>query len=170
MQEKKKRGSNAGSLIGTAFFILIFLARPIISFVRNTLGGSLSLPANLTDLIPIAVGAVVVVTIAVSAVRALGRSRQSDERLPTGSAPPRMPGAPLPPFGGPQMPGLPTTITPRMPSAPSSTPTPARRGQPSVPSTPRFEPIFNPRVLLFGIIGLVVLGGLALVVLGQSLP
>jgi hypothetical protein len=163
VQEKKKRGSNIGSLVGPLIFILIFLARPLIGLFRNITGGTLSLPANLTDLIPIAVGAIVVITIAVSAVRALGRTRRGDERLPTDMSTPRTPNTSMPPFSGPQAPRLPNTL----PARPTK---PARLGQASTPATPRFEPILNPRVVIFGIVGLVLLGVLALVVLGLSLP
>jgi hypothetical protein len=47
---------------------------------------------------------------------------------------------------------------------------PTSGGKPALPAPPRFEPIVNPRVLAFGIAGLLVLGAIGLVVLGFSLP
>jgi hypothetical protein len=152
MQQKKRRG-NWSSLIGSAILILVFAGGPLLRIVRQMFGGSITLPSNLANLIPIAFAALVVLSIAVSVVRALGSAnRGGDARLPTGT----------PPFGGPNTP-MPPPVAPRMPQS-------VRGGQPKLPSPPRFEPVINPRIVVVGVVGLALLGALGVVVLGISLP
>jgi hypothetical protein len=164
MREKKKRGFNIGSLIGWLIFILAFAGAPLLRLLRQVFSGSgVTLPANINTLIPLAVAGLVVLSIAISAVRAIGSSRRGDDRLPTGTSPPQG-GAPMPPFAGPSAPRMP-------PAAPQPRAfMPPNGGMSKLPTAPRFEPMFNPRVVVFGIVGLVVLGGLLLLVLGLSLP
>ena len=180
MQEKKKRRFNWGSAIGWLIFILIFAGRPLLQLLQQRVGGSVALPVNLTNLIPLAFAALVVLSIAISAVRALGGANRgrADTRLPTSMpAPPpsRGPGAPLPPFGGPATPGLPPIQTlprsspPVQPNAPRAFTMPSG-DQPKLPTPPRFEPVISPRILLFGILGLIALGLLGMLVLGLSVP
>ena len=166
MREKKKRGFNLGSVIGPLIFILAFAGGPLLRLLRQALSGSgVSLPPNLSTLIPIAVAGVVVLSIAIAAVRALGNSR-GDDRLPTGMNPAQRSNTPLPPFVGPSAPRMPTaTPQPRAFTLPTSS-----QSQGKLPTAPRFEPVISPRVIALGVVGLVVLGGLFLVVLGLSLP
>ena len=168
MGENRKRNRiNWGSLIGWLIFILIIAGGPLARLIGRAVGGSVSLPANW---LPILIGTLVVLSIVVSAVRALGTTVRSrgDVRLPTdASAPPRAPSAPMPPFGGPA--GLPQQ-PPAPPATPRSFTLPPDRAAPRLPPAPRFEPVINPRILLLGILGLILLGGAALVVLVGSLP
>jgi hypothetical protein len=155
MQEnKKKRGTNWSSAIGWLIFILVVAGGPLLNLLRSALGGVISLPANL---LPILIGGLVVLSMLVSAVRAIGGSRrnQSDTRLPTGNAP-------MPPFAGPTAPRMPTSVP--MPQAYN----PAARDQ-RLPSAPRFEPVFNPKIIALGIVGVLVLAGAALLI-GVALP
>jgi hypothetical protein len=89
-------------------------------------------------------------------VRSVGRSRQSDTRLPTG-------GPPLPPFAGPAGPAIPPSASLPRPYLPAS-------GDGRLPSAPRFEPVINPKILAFGIVGALVLAGAALLIFGLLLP
>ena len=174
MQDKKKRGFNWGSVVGWLIFILIFAGAPLLRLLRQMVGGSVTLPANLTNLIPLAFAALVVLSIVASAVRALGNASRggADTRLPTGTpAPPsRGPSAPLPPFGGPSAPGMPPIQSLPQQQSPRAFTMPASSSQPKMPPPPRFEPVISPRILVIGILGLIVLGLLGMLVLGQNLP
>ena len=167
MREKKKRGFNLGSVIGPLIFILAFAGGPLLRLLRQVLSGSgVSLPPNLSTLIPIAVAAVVVLSIAIAAVRSIASSRAGDDRLPTTMSPPQRANTPMPPFVGPSAPRMPPAASqPRAFTLPTSS-----QSQSKLPTAPRFEPVISPRVIMFGVVGLVVLGGLFLVVLGLSLP
>jgi hypothetical protein len=154
MQEKKKRGTNWGSAIGWLIFILVVAGGPLLNLLRSALGSTVNLPPNL---LPMLIGGLVALSILISVVRSLAGSRrnQSDTRLPTGNAP-------MPPFAGPATPRIPAS-TP----VPQTYRPPARDQQ--LPSAPRFEPVLNPKVVALGIVGVLLLVGLALVV-GFVLP
>jgi hypothetical protein len=172
MQNNKKKRSGWGSAIGWLIFILIFARGPITRLVQSALSGSsgtFTLPTNLSTLIPLAVAAVVVLTIAASAVRAIGGRRGQDERLPTGTQPPRPMSLPMPPFGGPSAPIMPPARA-AQPSSPRAFTMPAAGSQQQLPTAPRFEPIISPRIVLLGIAGLVALGALGLFMLGLLVP
>jgi hypothetical protein len=155
MQENnKKRGTSWSSAIGWLIFILVVAGGPLINLLRSTLGGTVNLPANL---LPILIGGLVALSILVSAVRSLAGARrnQGDTRLPTS--------APMPPFAGPAAPRLPpSTIVPQSYS-------PAGRDQ-RLPNAPRFEPVINPKIVAFGIVGVLLLAGAALLLSGFVLP
>jgi hypothetical protein len=163
---RKRRGFNWNSAIGWIIFLAIVLARPLYQVLQPLLGGNVTLPANLTSLIPIAIGGLVVLSVVVAALRAIGNAtRSSSPQLPTdASRPVRPPSAPMPPFGG---------ASPRQPPA-----TPSPRGFTMPPGsasqqrlqTPRFDPLINPLILVIGVLGLVVLGGAALFLLVQGGP
>jgi hypothetical protein len=158
---RKRGGINWGSLIGWVIFILVIAGGPLINLLRRTLGSAITLPANLPSLIPIAISGLVVLSIIVAAVRALGGGRASSApRLPTDlSRPSRLPGAPM---RGPQRP--PSTPSPRAFTMPASS-APQQR----LPAT-RFDPVISPAVLAIGILGLLVLGGAALLFFAQGGP
>jgi hypothetical protein len=152
MQEnKKKRGTNWSSAIGWLIFILVVAGGPLLNLLRSALGGAITLPSNL---LPILIGGLVVLSILISAVRSIGGSRrgQSDTRLPTGNTP-------MPPFGGPAAPRMPPT---------SVRYSPPNRDQ-RLPSVPRFEPVFNPTIVALGVVGVLLLIGAALLI-GFVLP
>ena len=161
---RKRRGFNWSSAIGWIIFLAIVVARPLYQVLRPLLGG-LSLPGNLTSLIPIAIGGLVVLTVVVAALRAIGTAtRSSSPSLPTElGRPARPPSAPMPPFGG---------AASRPPAAPSPrafTMPPGSAPQPRL-STPRFDPLINPLILVIGIVGLLALGGVGLFLLAQGGP
>jgi hypothetical protein len=163
---RKRRGFNWSSAIGWIIFLAIVAGRPLYQLLRSTLGANLALPANLTALIPIAIGGLVVLSVVVAALRAIGNAtRSSSPQLPTElgrSA--RSPSAPMPPFGGaaPRVP--PAASSPRSFTMPPSSTPPQRL------STPRFDPLINPLILVIGVVGLLVLGGAGLFLLAQGVP
>jgi hypothetical protein len=154
---RKRRRPNWSSAIGWIIFLLIVAGQPIYRLLRSVLGGNLALPGNLSSLIPIAIGGLVVLTVVVAALRAIGNAtRSSSPQLPTElGRPVRPPSAPMPPFGGrpPQPPAIPA---PRAFTLPSGSAPPQRL------SAPRFDPLINPLILAIGVLGLLVLGGAAL--------
>ncbi len=156
MQENnKQRGASWSSVIGWLIFILVVAGGPLLSLLRGALGGVVNLPSNL---LPMLIGGLVALSILVSVVRSLGGSRrsQSDTRLPTGSAS-------RPPFAGPAAPRMPpSTAVPQSYS-------PAGSDQ-RLPSTPRFEPVINPKIVALGIVGVLLLAGAVLLLAGFALP
>jgi hypothetical protein len=163
---RKRRGFNWSSAIGWIIFLAIVAGRPIYQLLSSIPGANLSLPANLPSLIPIAIGGLVVLSVVVAALRAIGNAtRSSSPSLPTDpGSPARPPSAPMPPFGG---------AAPRQPTAapsPRSFTMPPGSAPPPRLSTPRFDPLINPLILVVGIVGLLVLGGAGLFLLAQGGP
>jgi len=159
---RKRGGINWSRLIGWVIFILVIAGGPLLNLLSRTLGGAVALPANLPSLIPIAIGGLVVLSIIVSAVRALGGGGRASSvpRMPTDlGGPSRLPPAPT---RGPQRPQ--STPAPRAFTMPSSS-APQQR----LPAT-RFDPVISPVVLAIGVIGLLVLGGAALLFFAQGGP
>jgi len=161
MQNKPKRRTNWGNLIGWIIFLLVVAGGPLLSMLSSALGRGGSLPRNL---VPILIGALVALSVLVSAVRALANSARSrsDTRLPTTmSTPQRPPSAPMPPFGGTQP--LPQRRA-SPPASPRGFTLPPSSAPARLPPAPGFEPVINPTILVLGIVGLIVLGGVALFV------
>ena len=170
-QDKPKRGRfNWGSVIGWLIFIAVVAGGPLLNLLRRVLGAGAPLPVNLSNLLPILIGGLVVLSIVVSAVRALNNSMRSsgDTRLPTGTTgQARPPSAPMPPFGGAQrQPQRP----PNLPSSPRAFTLPPGSRPPMPPQVPRFEPVITPLILTLGILGLLALGGAALFFFAQGGP
>src|SRR5690242_14122668 len=141
-ENRKRRGFNLSSAIGWLIFILVIAGGPIINLLRRVLGGAVTLPTNLTSLLLIAIGGLVVLSMVVSVLRALGGSKRSTARLPTEIGPPaRPPSAQMPPFGGASQRPPAAPASPRAFTMPPSG-TPQQRT-----SAPRFEPIFNPLIV-----------------------
>jgi hypothetical protein len=163
---RKRRGFNWSSAIGWIIFLVIVAGGPLLRFLRSALGSNLALPANLPALLPFVIGGLVVLTVVVAALRAIGNAtRSSGPQLPTDLGQPmRPPSMPMPPFGG---------TMPRQPPAASSprsfTMPPGSAPQQRL-SAPRFDPLINPLILIVGIIGLLVLGGVGLFLLAQGGP
>ena len=155
MQDNKKRRTSWSSAIGWLIFILVIAGGPLLNFLRGALGGVVNLPANL---LPLLIGGLVALSILVSVVRSLGGGQrgQGDTRLPTGSAP-------MPPLAGPTAPRMP-------PPGPRAFTMPATSRQASLPPPPRFEPVINPKILAFGIVGALLLAVAGLLLLGLALP
>ena len=165
---RKRRQFNLSSLIGWLIFILVIAGGPILNLLRRVFSGVVTLPANLTSWLPIAIGALVVLSVVVSALRALNnanRGANTPTRLPTELGRPAPPNASMPPFGGQ------ASRSQRLPTNPPPGPfTPPGNAPPPQLSQPRFDPLFNPAIIAVGMVGLLVLGGLALFVLGQGAP
>ena len=158
MPERKKKKSTASSVMSGILFLLFIAGGPILRLLRSLFGGTVALP-NIGTMLPLIVGVLVALGVLVAIGRAIGRATQgrSDTRLPTNMQ--------VPSSGeGPQLPAA-RTMTMRPPSVANSLPHAAERSVP-LPSTPRFDPIFPPALVLVGIVGLLMLAGVALVVLG----
>jgi hypothetical protein len=165
----QQRGRGGNGWIGwVIFFLLIFGSRllpPIAGWLTQLTGFTITPPMLIVGLIALSV----VGSLAGSVGRQISRARASGEtRLPTPLAPPASQAPPAARPAPPRTPGsLPPTLSvdklppPRLPS-----------GEQKLPSPPRFEPIIDPRVLTFGILGLLGLGAIFLVLLaiGGALP
>lgn len=146
MQEKKPKRPGWSQAIGWLIFLLAVAGGPIINTLRRLLAGSVSLPSS-GNLLPLLIGGLVLLSVVVSLVGAAARAGSRGEtRLPTGVPP----SSTLPPM--------------RLPSAPKLP------GGSQQPSTPRFDPIFNPRIVAFGIVGLVAIGLIGLLALQVGAP
>ncbi len=158
MNNRNRRRMNMSSLIGWLIFVLVLAGGPIFRLISQALPGTLNLPANLPTLL---IGGLVILSILVSVIRAVGGNvqRRGDQRLPTTPSPARQMNAPMPPFSGPP---VRTIGRPSMPSMQS------HRERP--PTVPQFDPLVSPRIVGIAVVGLLVLGGLVLVlVIGNIL-
>lgn len=152
MNNRNRRRMNLSSLIGWLIFILVLAGGPIFRLIGRALNGTVNVPANLPILL---IGGLVVLSILVSVLRAVGSNvqRRGDIRLPTTPATPARPmNAPMPPFRGPAG----TTINLQSLQQ--------RSARERLPVTPQFEPLINPRLVGVAVVGLLVLGALVLVV------
>lgn len=162
---QRKRGNNwIGWLI---FIVLVFGSRlmpPLAAWLSQVTGLAITPPM----LIAAVVGLGVLASVLGAVGRGLGQARSSSEtRLPTTTAlPPTLSGAPQRPSAPPR-PITPSSPPPAAPRMPSTNLPPARlpSGEQRLPGPPRFEPIIDPRILGFGILGLFVFGGFFLVAL-----
>lgn len=163
--QQNRRSGGTGWLGWVIFIVLIFGSR-FLPPLANWLSQQTGIPISPGALVATIIGLSVALTIVSSVIGEINRNRpQGDTRLPTGQPPAgRAPVVP-PPQPPPQPP---TTL--RTPSLPRPSRLPS--GEQRLPPPPRFEPIIDPRVLTFGIIGLVVFGGffLAVLLLSGALP
>lgn len=163
------QSGRGGGWIGWLIFIFVVFGSRFLPPLANWLSQLTGL--NIT--VPMLIGAVVILavvgSVGSSLARQAGRARSAgDTRLPTTLSPPSpstssRPAAPPRPVAPPRPTQLPSSSLPRsrLPS-----------GEQRLPGPPRYEPIIDPRILAFGIVGLLVLGGfffLALLIAG-SLP
>lgn len=152
---QSSRGSTGW--IGWLIFILIVFGSRFLPPLANWLSQVTGLPVTMPMLIGGLVILIVVISLGSSLMRQVDRARStSDTRLPTTLSPPSSRATRLDaPSRSMQLPptssGLPR---PRLPS-----------GEQRLPSPPRYEPIIDPRILAFGIIGLLFLGGFFLLLL-----
>lgn len=141
-----QRKQNNNSWIGIVIFLLIMFGSPITRFLSSVIYQATGLQVNPSMLLVGLIILSVIVSSIVPLLRGIGGENRSNEtRLPTG--PTSMP--PMPP------PINPTSMTP--PSTP-----------PQLSATPRFDPIIDPRILLFGVIGLVFFGIIFLFMLSMT--
>jgi|HigsolmetaAR202D_1030399.scaffolds.fasta_scaffold18043_4 hypothetical protein len=151
MNEENERRSdiNWGSVISWLIFFLVLAGGPLLNMVRRIFGGAIALPAQLPSLIPLAILGLVVLSIAISAIRALGevRVKRSQPSFPRPESI-EMPDSTFSmPWGDTYIP----QPRPDIPQRLSST-----RNTPPL-TAPRFDPIIPPLVLTLGLIGLVAL-------------
>lgn len=153
MQQNRRGGS--GWMGWLLFALIIFAPRaagPLANWLSQVTGMNIAPGTLIAGLI----GLYVVYVVLSPALRAVARSRSAgDTRLPSG------------PMSPPTSVSLPPPAQPR--------PSRARRsssgsilppsGPSPLPRPPRFEPIIDPRVLTFGLIGLGVLGAFFLLAL-----
>lgn len=157
---RKQGKSKWSSVLGWLIFGLVIAWGPISRLLSQLFGGAL--PSNL---FPLIMGGLVILSIVVPAVAALlGKSRlRNDERLPTD--PPSQRSRPKP--------STPPFQAPREPTVPAPSPQAfvlPRRSASQLPPPPQFEPLINPKLLALGLVGIILLGGLALVLFLPSLP
>lgn len=167
MQDKRKRRFNWGSALGWLIFILMVGGGTLFKQLGRVLQGVVTLPANI---VPYLIAGLVGLSMVVSVVRSISRAtvQRGETRLPTGA--PGRPNVPMPPFGQPNSaaPRLPASQLPQAMRVPSERAQPYGPGESRLPSTPRFDPIINPGVMLAGVVGLVIIGALAVMVLGLA--
>lgn len=137
----EKRGSGLGTLIGWLIFILVIAGGPILNAISNASGGQLRLPNNL---LPLLIGGLVLLSIVVPAIRAIGGAMRNQGEM-------RTPGSASRPWDSPAHP----------PASPRSFQLPTRSNY-QVGKKLEFDPVIDPKILGIGIIGLVILGFLAL--------
>jgi hypothetical protein len=167
----QQSGRGGNGWIGWLIFILLIFGGRFLPPIANWLSQVTGLQITPPMLIVAAIGLSIVGSILGSVMRQAGRARGANEtRLPT-----------PPPLSGDNTMRTGTIIRPPTPSQSSvklpntTTRLPSSRlpsGEQRLPSPPRFEPIIDPRVLTFGILGLLGLGAFFLVVLflSGSLP
>lgn len=151
--QQNRRGRNGW--IGWVIFALVIFGPRFLGPVASTLSQATGLPISTGVLLATIIGLGVVGSIVSSIVREVNRGRSSTEtRLPTGM-PPSMPPPAAPPPTVARPPSTPGGVTPlRLPP-----------GEQRLPGPPRFEPIIDPRILTWGILGLILFGGFFLVAL-----
>ncbi|PDW03634.1 hypothetical protein [Candidatus Viridilinea mediisalina] len=148
--EDNRRSGNAFSWVGWLVFFLLIFGSSFLPPLAHWLSQQTGVSITPSMLIAAIIGGGVLISIASSVIQAVNQGRDSNEtRLPTE----------LPPDF--QAPSLPTSSTP----LPSSTLSEAKLkqralGEQKLPPPPQFEPIISPRILAFGIVGLIVFGGL----------
>ncbi|NOK60198.1 MAG: hypothetical protein GFH27_549281n409 [Chloroflexi bacterium AL-W] len=181
--DRKRRQTNWGSMIGWLIFLIAIAGTPILNGINQIIGGSFRLPGNL---LPFILFGLLALSIVIPIVRSIGGAARSsgDTRLPTSSNPSsRTPSTAQSPFDrtSSRTPATFDSTTSRPPTTPKppfgnstatarSTNTMTRRSNSQMPSTPRFEPIINPTILAIGIVGVLVFIGLAFVVLSMPMP
>ncbi|MEM8534892.1 MAG: hypothetical protein AAGF95_28890 [Chloroflexota bacterium] len=179
--DNKRRQGNWTSMIGWLVFLVALAGPAVINGINQLIGGSFTLSGNL---LPIIIVGLLALSIVVTVVRTIGGAARSsgETRLPTSSNPTtRPPTTSQPPFGNTTSQPPFGNTTSRPPTAPQppfgnttstmrSINTTTRYGKSQMPSPPRFEPIINPTILAFGVVGVLVLLGVAFVVLSLITP
>lgn len=154
MEENRRRGG-AGWLGWVFFFLLIFgsrLAPPVANWLSQQTGLNIT-PSGVMGTLALLYIASLIAGPIISAVL---RNAGGDSSAPTA---PTMPQpsttssrTPFPPAGTSSLPQQRPVRLPPVTSA-------------KMPGAPRWEPIIDPRILVFGVVGVILLGGFLLVVL-----
>jgi hypothetical protein len=161
--QRKRKPLDAGTLLGWLVFGLVIAGGPLLGALQSALG--VRLPSYV---LPLIIGGAVLLSAALSVVRALGAGRAQpqpgDMRYPDPATLPRpsLPNTPMPPFAGPTP--LPPVLRPL--DAGRNEP-PAQQGAPGPGPihAPRFEPVITAPLLLVGVLGVLALLGLGVLVL-----
>ncbi len=140
---QQKRRSDVGSWLSWLIFLLLIFGSRFLPPVASWLTQTTGLPITT----PMLIGALVMLSIAVSLISSVAR-RGEQPREPL-ERPPTLPTS---------LPDLPTASSPFPPPAVEATGKLRDLGPQSVPQPPRFEPIISPRMLIVGIIGLGFIG------------
>ncbi len=141
MMEPKRKRSDGRNWISLVIFLVIAFGSPVSKFITSLIFQTTGQPVSSSTL---AIGLVSLIVLAVavsvisSVVRGVGRiNTGSETQLPSGP----MPAPPPMNAGG------------------------TDQSTSQFPGSPRFEPMINPRILAFGIIGLIFFGGVFLAIL-----
>lgn len=161
MQQKPgKKKADGMNWVGTLFFILLIFGQPIARFLSNLTGHAISSSV----ILPLLFGALALITVVSFVMRGLSglTEEQQSTPLPRSSSPPVSKPRPKPSSF--------TSTSPynksRASSSSFTSTTDLRKlssrsgmGSQKLPGPPQFEPIIDPRVLVLGIVGLILLGG-----------
>lgn len=144
--EQKKKPQKQGSWLGTIIFLVFVLARPAMSLLQNLQGMAGSTPIILIGVAAL-VGVGVLAAVVVPRINAASRPASSDIAQYTARS------------SYPTQPSYTAPSAPRYPSA-------QRLPPPSpAPKPPQFEPVISLPVMITGVVGLVLLGLLAILLL-----
>jgi hypothetical protein len=159
--EGSRRQSSFGWLGWVFFFILIFGSRfapTVANWLSQVTGLNITAGGLMGTVAVLYIASLILGPILGTVLRNAGGGDSGAPTIPT------QPGrSPYPTAGGPSAPQMPAPSTPPFPQA--STPRLPPMTSAKTPGAPRWEPIIDPRILVFGIIGVIVLGGFLLVAL-----
>ncbi len=142
MQRKQNNNSWAGIIV----FLLLMFGSPITRFLTSVIYQATGIQVNPGMLLVGLIILSVIVSLLVPMLRNIGgESRSNETRLPTGPT------------------HMPPSSPPSTPRAMTPPPTP-----PQISAAPRFDPIIDPRILIFGVIGLVFFGVIFLFMLSMT--
>lgn len=147
--EDNRRSGNAFSWVGWLIFFLLIFGSSFLPPIAHWLSQQTGVSITPSMLIAGIIGASVLISIASSVVQAVNQGREAnDTRLPTGQPPTIQP------------PSLPKPNAYMPPSTLNDAQIRQRAlSEQELPPPPQFEPIINPRILTFGIVGVIVIGG-----------
>jgi hypothetical protein len=154
MEQNRRRGG-AGWLGWVFFFLLIFGSRfapPVANWLSQQTGLNITPSGVMGTLAILYIVSLVVVPILSAVLRNAGGEARAPTLPQQNSSSSQ---SPFPQAGPPSAPRLPQQSTMRLPPMTST----------KTPGAPRWEPIIDPRILIFGIIGVIVLGGFFLLAL-----
>lgn len=161
----QQRGRSRNGWIGWLIFIVFVFGGRFLPPLASWLSQATGLAISPAMLIAGVVGLAVVASLVGSLTRQAGQFRSSNEtRLP------------LPPMMSPPTSGEPPVImAPRSSQPPAAARLPATTtelsrprlpsGEQQLPGPPQFEPIIDPRILAFGVLGVLIFGAFLLVTL-----
>ncbi len=162
MEDNRRRGGS-GWLGWVFFFLLIFGSRfapPVANWLSQQTGFNITSSGIMGALALLYIGSLILGPILGMVLRNVGGGTDAPTIPQQNNSPSQ---SPFPQSGGPSAPRMPPPSTPQMP--PPTTPRLPPVTSAKTPGAPRWEPIIEPRILIFGIIGVVFLGGVLLLAL-----